>query len=329
MDSPQKIFPKRTVFIRIHPSGFVQLWKLLLQLSKVQKPSVTVHDLRYEIGSLELMGPNSTESLVNILRPMVGSKESQKTPSADAAWDSLALITNPSFLPKNILIAFDAVDPRLRDAGCIKPNPNGMPQAIDVCSQWPLDGAFGPGSLFDRKLREKSNSSAPSEKTLNRKSETDPSKSSTSSTEGAVIPLVLFPTQQGRSIQSSWVVLLPWNRVKAVWRGFMNCPLSCGNTVRFGGIAEAHQAAYESGTAWFPADYPGTEAGFQWELQERKKSESEWRRKPKGRRVEYESVDLGAGRKGEIGRGWACDWESLVLASPGIYFSYCANKLTS
>jgi ribonuclease P/MRP protein subunit POP1 len=292
--------PKRTVFIRVHPSGFAQLWKILLQLGRVQKPGVIVCDLRYEIGSLELTGPNSTEALVRVLRP-VDASDAQIA----RLWDLLALLTNPSFLPKNVLLAFDAIDPRLHPSDHQQADPSQMQQFVDVCSRWPLDTPQ-TASLFDGQSRSRT---VPSCKSLKQKSETD--KNSTE------VPLVLFPTQQGRNIQSSWVVLLPWRRVKSVWQSIMHCPLSSGAAVRFGGIDEAHQVASESGTPWFPADYPGTEAGFEWELRERHKAEAEWLRKPKGRRVEYETLNLGGGRKGEIGRGWACDWE-VLLAEDGM-----------
>jgi ribonuclease P/MRP protein subunit POP1 len=315
--------PKRTIFIRVHPSAFNQLWTLLMQLSKVQKPSVRIHNLRHEIGSIEVTGPNSTESLVKILRPFQAindNPEEKVTP--EKVWDSLIELTNPSFLPRNILIAFECLDPRLRHtrlAECIKPDAKEILKVIDVCSNWPLDETSGPISLFDQKLRTKSIASMPSEKVINRKR--DGKESSKMITSKNSFPLVLFPTWQARRIQSSWVLLLPWSHVKCVWQSLMHCSLSSSSSVQFGGIIEAHQAAYESGTPWFPADYPGTDAGFQWELEERRKLESEWKRKPKGRRVEYEALDLGAGRKGEIGRGWACDWERLISANLGTLLS--------
>jgi ribonuclease P/MRP protein subunit POP1 len=336
--SPKKI-SKRTVFVRFHPAAFVQLWQLLLQLAKVQKPSITVHDLRYEIGSLEVTGPNSTEALVSVLRPAAGTNNYlQKISLAASVWDSLALVTNPSFLPKNVLIAFDAIDPRLRPCDRAKADLTQMPQVVDMCSQWPLDDFCGPISLFDRALRTKSNSSLLSDKIINQKLGEELDRSATPNSLASAIPLVLFPTHQGHCIQSSWVVLLPWSRVKSVWQSLMHCPLSNGSTVRFGGLSEAHQAAHEAGTAWFPADYPGTDAGFQWELRERKKLEAEWTRKPKGRRVEYETLDLGLGRNGETGRGWACDWETLVPMKSGNWFcclmdvaypARCRNRTTA
>lgn len=96
----------------------------------------------------------------------------------------------------------------------------------------------------------------------------------------------------------------------------MYYPLSTGGSVRFGGLREKRQMAFESGSPWFPGDFPGTAAGDEWEAQELMKRKAEWERKPKGRRTEFDSVDLGMERKGEIGMGWACDWQMLVGAKP-------------
>jgi ribonuclease P/MRP protein subunit POP1 len=88
-------------------------------------------------------------------------------------------------------------------------------------------------------------------------------------------------------------------------------PLSSGSNPRFGGLQELQQMHFECGKPWFPADYPGTKAGWAWEMDERHRRKEEWDRRPRGKRIEFESLDLGAGRKGEIGLGWACDFETL------------------
>jgi ribonuclease P/MRP protein subunit POP1 len=96
----------------------------------------------------------------------------------------------------------------------------------------------------------------------------------------------------------------------------MYYPLSTGGQPRFGGLQQTRQLAFEAGRPWFPADFPGTAAGMAWELAERTKREDAWRRRPKSKRTNWEAVDLGEGRRGEIGIGWACDWERLVLGAP-------------
>lgn len=94
----------------------------------------------------------------------------------------------------------------------------------------------------------------------------------------------------------------------------MYYPLSTGQQPRFGGLREQQQLAFEDKRPWFPADYPGTKAGWDWEVVERRRKWEEWKKRPKGKRVSWEKVDLGNGRKGEVGKGLSCDWEYLLKA---------------
>ena len=167
-----------------------------------------------------------------------------------------------------------------------------------------------PHSMFDPTTRQKASSSQPSQGAINRRlSQANPGQDPKPLPSDPQIPALVHTLPNGAGNQSSWVLLLPWKYVLPVWYAMMYHPLATGGTVCFGGLQEHHQIAFESGRPWFPADYPGTEAGKQWEEREAAKAKSEWLRKPKGRRLEYESIDLGLGRKGEIGRGWCCDWE--------------------
>jgi ribonuclease P/MRP protein subunit POP1 len=114
----------------------------------------------------------------------------------------------------------------------------------------------------------------------------------------------------------TWTVLLPWKCVLPLWYSLMYYPLSSGGNARFGGLKEQQQLAFEAGEPWFPGDFPGTRAGWEWNVRERERAKQEWERRPKGRRTEFDSLDLGNGQKGEIGHGWACDWERLVHGPP-------------
>ena len=82
--------------------------------------------------------------------------------------------------------------------------------------------------------------------------------------------------------------------------------------MRLGGLQEKWQVDFESGIPWFPGDFPGTEAGRSWEAFETSRRTKEWDRRPKGKRIEWSSVPLGKGRKGEVGDGCACDWATLA-----------------
>lgn len=94
----------------------------------------------------------------------------------------------------------------------------------------------------------------------------------------------------------------------------MHYPLSSGGNPRFGGLQELQQVYFEQGTPWFPGDYLGTAAGWSWELTERERRKREWEARPKGKKTAFESLDLGAGRKGEVGTGWCCDFEKILSA---------------
>lgn len=106
-------------------------------------------------------------------------------------------------------------------------------------------------------------------------------------------------------------MLAPWKCITPLWYALMHYPLTTGGNPRLGGLDEQRQIVFEQGAPWFPADFPASDAGLKWELEQRAKRKADWDRRPKGKRVTWESLDLGFGRKGEIGNGLACDFEHL------------------
>ncbi|KAL4870458.1 hypothetical protein BDV12DRAFT_58434 [Aspergillus spectabilis] len=315
---------KTKLFIRIHPSAFLQLWNELLVLSKKQNPPVMVEDLRFEIGSIDVTGPGSTEALIAALRPL--SHEAKETPadSSAATWNALLNVTNPSSLPQNALLSFSVSDPRLHfPPKTLKPSfsEEKMQDLAVLLSTWPSDERPNPPTIFNRPGRLAATRDLPSQKAINRRrTEAGPGNYPLPQDSDSKIPVLAFATRTGSQQKNSnspgtWTVLLPWKCVSPVWYSLMYYPLSSGGNLRFGGLKEQQQLAFEAGQPWFPGDFPGTRAGWKWGLREREAAKKEWERKPKGRRVEFDSLALGNGQKGEIGRGWACDWERLVQPS--------------
>jgi ribonuclease P/MRP protein subunit POP1 len=301
---------KRKAFIRVHPSAFLQLWNEVIRVSKVQKPAVVVEDLRFEIGSIEIMGPAAAETLCTILSPSHSLENISGTPQAILT--SLATVTDPGVLPSGALLAFPISDPRLRDP----PTATQLPQdsaseatLMSILAIWPLEGTRTSPSLFNRNARLAAARSLPSQKSINRRKEvctlggypeprsTDPQ-----------IPMLTYVSKTSRS----WTVLLPWKCVLPVWRGITRYPVSTGGNPRFGGLKEKRQVDFERSIPSFPFDHPGTDAGWGWELQERVARRHEWLKRPKGKRIEWSTIDLGSGRKGEIGDPWSNDWKRLL-----------------
>ncbi len=319
VDPPKKKLV-RQVLIRIHPSAFLETWDLLLRLSQSQRPSVHVQDLRFEVGSIDITGPGSTETLLGILHPYQQPHRSEEIHGK--IFKSLAGVTNPASLPPSSLLAFSIVDPRLRyphkSVALPKPTDEQANFALlQTLSSWPADASITPSALFDRDLRSKA-TRFPSQKSLNRrKSQAPPGEYATILPIDQPIPIILLTSRIARntSAQGTWTLLAPWKCILPIWYGLVHYPLSSGGNPRFGGLDEVRQIHFEHGVPWFPADFPGTRAGFAWEVDGRLRRKAEWDRRPKGKRTEWDSLDLGGGRKGEIGQGWACDFERLLLPS--------------
>ncbi|KAK5685654.1 Ribonucleases P/MRP protein subunit pop1 [Elasticomyces elasticus] len=334
---------KRKVLLRVHPSAFFQLWEEVLRLAKVAKPAVCVEDLRFEIGSLEITGPGATEALLGALWPSsegagdaattgMDVDTTPETPRAESVgeiWQKLAGLTNPALLPQNALLGFNVQDPRLHHP----PRTIALPKSdaeqhklLAIAASWPVDAAQKACDIFDRKARHLASTSLPSQKAVNRrKGLATPGEYPQALPKDPRVPVLLYsasnatPTKsrQPTSHNGSWTLLAPWKCLQPIWYSLMYYPLSTGQQPRFAGLDQKRQLGFEAGKPWFPGDFPGTKAGWEWECEDRRRREGEWRKRPRGKRVGYEKVEMGDGRKGEVGVGWACDWERL-LDGPGV-----------
>ncbi|KAI9844733.1 MAG: hypothetical protein M1838_002053 [Thelocarpon superellum] len=320
---------RRKVMIRVHPSAFLQLWHATLGAAKRQHPIVQVEDLRFEIGSIDVTGPGATEALVATLRPVSDpGREDDEVSTTEETWAALNSLTSPASLPRDVLLGFAASDPRLRHP----PRTLRLSTAaetehtlLEVLATWPPDQSQGACGLFDRNARLHACRALPSQKSIHRRqAQTPPGAYPDPLPSDPQIPVVILALRSlasGPSVgqghgQGQWTVLLPWRCVGPVWSSLMHYPLSSGGTLRLGGLRETQQVAWEAGLPWFPGDFPGTSAGWAWELRERARRRAAWERRPKGKRVEWASVALAGGRRGESGQGWACDWERLMQPLP-------------
>ncbi|MCJ1479325.1 hypothetical protein MMC13_008010 [Lambiella insularis] len=313
---------KRKLLIQVHPSAFLHLWNEILKVAKMQRPPASVEDLRFEIGAIEITGPGSTEALVGALHPVEPADSGSSTlNSPSEIWPTLAPVTNPASLPANSILGFEVSDPRLHQPSrkvSILHSPSDTTALLEILSAWPPDTTQPPPTLFTRLARFTASRLLPSQKAINRRKAAAPPGAHPSPVPSDPhIPILLLASRaESHGGQGSWTVLLPRKCVVPVWYSLMHHPLSTGGVPRFGGLREKRQIAFEQAVPWFPGDFPGTKAGWEWELQEREKRKAEWLKRPKGKRIEWESVDLGAGRKGELGMGWACDWERLLSGAP-------------
>lgn len=312
---------RRQAVIRVHPSAFLQLWEQVTRLAKIQKPQVVAEDLRFELGSIEIAGPGATEALHGALWPTNTENTQPCGDTVEGVWKALAGVTNAAVLPTNALLSLDISDPRLHhpprtiDA----PSEEDQKDLYRVLADWPCESALTSPGIFDRKRRLAASRALSSQKAINRrKALAAPGSYPDPLPQDPRIPVLLFPMSDlsvDKRKHATWVVLLPWKAVPAVWQSIMYYPLSTGGQVKLGGLREKRQVTFENGVPWFPGDYPGTHAGQAWEALESERRRKEWERRPKGKRVEWSSIAIGPGRAGEIGDGCACDWTHLFAKS--------------
>ena len=304
----------RKIFIRVHPSAFLELWRAVLKAAKAQTPPAMVEDLRFEIGSIELTGPASTEALIAILKPAKATSTGEV--ETTRVWQAITTMSNSASLPSDVLLAMDVTDPRLRYPPRRSSHIDAPSEIelLQLLARWPLDDHMSSSALFDSGVRRAVVKRLLSQKSINRrKGEAPPGEYPKHLPSDMTIPALLLSTcyREARASQGNWTVLLPWKCVLPIWYSLMYHPISTGGNPRFGGLNEQRQINFERCIPWFPGDYPGTEAGWKWEIHERSQRKAEWEKRPKAKRVEWTSLKLGQGSRGEIGLGWACDWQRL------------------
>ena len=308
---------QRQVFIRVHPAAFLEVFEELLRLIRMENPRLYIEDLRFEIGSMEISGPASTEALLAVL---TSHDLNKSNPSQHAKlFRSLGGISNSASLPANAILSFNVVDPRLRYP------PKRVESSMDTKShnelqelivRWPADEQRDPSHIFSRDARHKA-SLLPSQKSINRRRGGNaPGTYLKPTSADPPIPIVLIATRSTAGLptqnQGSWTLMLPWKCVLPFWYSFVHCPLTSGGNPTFAGLQQSMQVNFERGLPWFPADFIGCDAGITWELEQRQKRKIAWTRRPKSKRVNWSSLNLGSDRKGEIGDGLACDFEYLL-----------------
>ena len=307
----------RRLFLRIHPSAFLETFNELLRVAKGITPRPYIEDLRYEIGSIDVTGPQATEALYTVLKPYCDQSKGEEAHAS--AFESLAGYIAPAVLPSGTLMAYSVMDPRLRYPPRREDlSPARKEQAVQAAVEWNAAAPTRPFALFDRDARFKA-SRLPSQKHLNnRRGKNAPGTFLEPTQVDPKIPVLLLALRAASNSGSDstspgrWSLMLPWKCVPPIWHNLMHCPLSTGGNPKFGGLNEIRQISFEQGLPWFPGDFPGTDAGLAWELQKRLDRKKAWDRMPKGKRTSYETLDLGASRKGEVGEGWKCDYEGLL-----------------
>lgn len=330
-----------TIWLRVHPAAFLELWGELLRVCKVAKPHVSVVDLRYDIGSIEVVGQEAVDALLNVLWPSSQSKTSDAVSSdfEPRSGSSFRRETvekddrgsffrqlhgiNGNILPAGTVIDFSTDDPRLhfpsRRHGLSASKQYDVTVQSLLAKLEDLQRDRPAPDLFHRDRRNRACTNIISQKALERRRRASlPGQLPEKRTTDPKVPIILFtsPARHGKAT-NGWTLLLPWKWVQIVWYCLMHSTLPSGKQPRFGGLNEYRHLLLEHGIPAFPADYPASGSGCAWELQESQRRYTDWAKRPRSKRVNWETLAISSGKKGEVGKGWACDWSELVTGAIG------------
>lgn len=264
----------RSLLVRVHPS--IQDVAYAAITSKTASAGITVQDCRYSIGGIKLFGSKALHAVCSVLHAT--SKE------VSCQLESMAAVGNVSALPGEIVMTFNARDPRLCKLTRAKLSTN--------LSATTFEWTTGPSSLLSVEGRKDSYTNMMSQKEINALKDTTP--------KAAEIPIAMMKRSDG-----SLDLLMPWHWVQHVWTVMVKYP-----GVQLGGYDQLKHIAFEQGTPHFPEDYLFTDAGHDLHLRLGNNLREKWTKLAKSKRPSYRGQITEQGQ-GEAGNPFICDWSLL------------------
>ncbi|GJJ13300.1 hypothetical protein Clacol_007552 [Clathrus columnatus] len=328
---------KRTLWIRVHPSAWKEVWDTLKEASSytvneirkeqekdaeqnsttIQEESIDLVDLRSSVNCFEIMGPRSSQ----VLKGVLSAIDQEEREIFHQFWSQLRDVQTPAAVPRGMVIGFKVNDPRLgfppKNAKAAILKDNAMPSTSQ-----PVVFSVAPSvSLAQSELwGEVERHGGPLRPRFRKKDLDDrrrqnlvPGTHLWPQKQDDRIPLLLMQrsicSQSSNTIPArsspvdsmhihGWSLFFP-----AHWSMAFFTSLTHTGT-RVGGLRERRTQVFESGLPDFPFDYPCTIAYEQEAALSAQAEKEAWERKPPAKRVEWGSVDTRS--------PWRADWEVVL-----------------
>ncbi|KDQ20858.1 hypothetical protein BOTBODRAFT_320829 [Botryobasidium botryosum FD-172 SS1] len=320
--------PKRTVWLRAHPSAYDDVCRSLKQsitavldaarmvegkLEQITEDdySIEFSDLRDRFNAFEIMGPKSSQ----VIRGALSLGKSEKgRPEVKKVWNALMNLQTPGSVPRAMIIGLKVYDPRLNF-----PPKNAQPRvnesllpSTSPAFNIPPGATLSRSELWDTVEKDFTPKFKKKELDERKSKQLIPGTSLRALDQDDRVPLMLIQRTIAPSIPSSatslrtgpdtplhgWTLLAP----KGWGMPFLSSLIHTGT--RVGGLRERRTQHFESGMPAFPEDYPTT-APYQAHMATRAKQEQErWERTPPAKRCNFEKL----GTK----HPWNPDWEELL-----------------
>ncbi|KZT73935.1 POP1-domain-containing protein [Daedalea quercina L-15889] len=310
----------RKVWIRVHPFA-VHIAHQALRIAasyaldawRSAAPNrgeveVEIADLREHVNVFEIMGPKSSQVIKGALKP---TKDIEGD-DFRMFWDSLDRLQCTGSLPRGMVMGFTVHDPRLSF-----PPKNAKLDCTVTSSPVALlpSAKLARSDIWDEGRRNGLRKPRYKKKDIDQRKSQNlvPGTPLQPTQKDSRIPVMLIQ----RSIESAspispssphhtssstalhgWTLIIPQGWAMA----FLPSLIHTGT--RVGGQRERQTQAYEGGCAYFPRDYPFTDAYEEYADEREIEEQEQWERKPPAKRVNYAKIGTRS--------PWKPDWEVVL-----------------
>ncbi|ODV67850.1 POPLD-domain-containing protein [Hyphopichia burtonii NRRL Y-1933] len=283
----------KKVMLRVNPSLYTGLFEHVVELVKGQG---NVNDCRYSIGSIEVHGPRSLNSLSQIFHFTEASE-------IKSNWIQISQHKDTSLIPAGTTFAFSIKDPRYWKHPVNPPPSNSQTSLIETIRGSSHNKIIPEAinQLFDNHQREISYENQKSLKQLGKEySMIKATDNSIRDKEGS-IPIMITKLSN-----DNWVVIIPWFWVLPIWY-----KLNEVRAVQVGGLKQIHQINLENNKSSYPTDYPFLNQGMLENHLIRQLERDVYMKKPKSKKS-FDEYEYG------FVNNLSCDWYFLSKLRYGL-----------
>lgn len=250
------------VSIQCHPDSFGVIFNSLEHI----KSELEIHDLRFALGSIDLMGAQALKVLTETALLASDNKE------LNDEWSRLGTGQTTNILPSNTVFKLGLKDPRIHSY-FYKGHQTGLTaDSINRMVKLIREGESEFPSVYNHEDRQLSLASQLTQSEVDLKAKPDTS----------VVPACIYTLKDGRLR-----VVLPKDWILPFWLMIFK-----RRRLLVGGLREIHQLSFESGKPFYPIDFPLSTGGIEYHRSLAIKNQEEYERKPKSKRVSFKR-DLG------------------------------------
>lgn len=275
------------VLIRLHPCLYESYFQYLNHIRS--SIGFNIHDCRYSLGSIELLGPTALNSLGKVLH--LTDVESNSN------WFNLTKLNDADNIPSDTTFAFTIKDPRIWDKP-IDPPVKVKKHINDVIIDMNINPSIDLQSLKNLShpdSRYESYKDQLTTKALGKLHGHPELLLEVKHSQHHKFPVFLTKLSNG-----NWCIITPWYWILPLW-----LKLTKVKHILLGGYKQLHQVNFQRNVPSFPTDYPFLVNGWL-ENELRLKLELEkYNRLPKSKQKQYSRFENGLSPFG-------CDWKFLA-----------------